>query len=136
MLFRSTARSVTTVPSALAKFVPSFFANTPQRINSPILGTMSDEAYDKNMASTHVLVRGCSSRGSSDWRHLHARNVCANMPKGIDSSIHHQFISCSNTLRMLSRSKSRYIQYRIAPPNIMGRQMFRVLRIYLRFTSC
>lgn len=50
-------------------------------------------AYDRNMASTQVLRRGFSPKGSSDIFQRQARAICGNMPKGSDSSIHDQCIS-------------------------------------------
>lgn len=46
MVSVSTSRSVTTVPSDLANETLSYFANTPQRLTSPIRGTIRLAAYE------------------------------------------------------------------------------------------
>ena len=71
----STARSVTTVPNALENGVRSSRVSIPHRRNSPERGMTKLEAYDRNTACMQLLMRGRSPNGSSDWRHLKARNT-------------------------------------------------------------
>ena len=89
----SMARSVTTVPMAFVNDTPSHLFSTPQRANSPIRGTTRLTAYERKMEFTATDVRGCSSTGSNDCFHRHPLKAWARMPKGKESSIHHQFIS-------------------------------------------
>ena len=75
----------------------------------------------------------------AEWASL--ANSWAVMPKGIDRSIHVQFISWSSTCRTSPKSKSRYIQYKMAPPNIKGSTIFPVCvvsrcRSIKRISSC
>ena len=106
----SMTRSVTTVPNAFGNDTPSHLFNTPQRANSPTRGTTKLNAYDKNMEFMLTLERSFSPIGSSDCRHLHPRNICANIPKGNDNSIQVQFILCITTSFICSKSNPRYIQ--------------------------
>ena len=106
----STARSTTTVPRAFGKDTPSLRLSTPHRVNSPMRGMARLTAYERKMASMLVVARTFSPIGSSVWRQRHPRNICARMPKGIDSHIHVQFISSRMKCSMLWKSKPRYIQ--------------------------
>ena len=123
----SMARSVTTVPRALGNETSSYLFSTPHRVNSPMRGTTRLAAYDRNTAWTAVAVLGRSPIGSSVCRQRHPRNICASMPKGKDSSIHVQSMPCSSMSSTLRKSKSRYIQYRMTPPNKSGSSILTVL---------
>ena len=68
-----------------------------------------------------------SSMGSSVCFHRQPLNICARMPKGKESSIHVQFISSVSTCSRLLKSSPLYIQYRIAPPNKMGKMILATL---------
>ena len=112
----SMARSVTTVPNDLGNDTPSKRFSTPHRANSPILGITKLAAYDRKMLFMVTEILGCSPKGSRLCFQRHPRNACASMPKGNESSIHHQFISSSNTSLTLPKLKSRYIQKSMPPP--------------------
>ena len=116
----SMARSVTTVPNAFGNDTPSYLFSTPQRVNSPIRGTRRLAAYEMNIEYMLTDRLGCSPTGSSVCLHRQPRSICASMPKGNESAIHVQSISWSNTSFMLLKSKPRYIQYNMAPPNASG----------------
>ena len=76
------------------------------------------------MALMHVLVRGCSPRGSNACFQRQPLNICASMPNGNDSSIHVQSMSCSSTFVMSLMLNPRYIQKRISPPRISENATF------------
>ena len=122
----SMARSVTTVPNALAKSILSYRLSTAQRANSPIRGITKLTAYETKMACMAVDALGFSPIGSSVCRHLHPLNTWAMMPKGKESSIQVQFISWSITRSTCLKSKPRYIQYNIAPPRKSDRATLNV----------
>ncbi len=122
----SMARSVTTVPSALANDTPSYLLSTPQRVNSPMRGTRRLAAYERKTELTHVPILGRSPRGSSVCLHRHPRNACARMPKGKESNIHVQSISSSMNRPMRLKSNPRYIQYSMAPPSTSGSNILTV----------
>lgn len=120
----SMARSVTTVPRAFANDTPSYLLSTPHLVNSPMRGITRLAAYERNTELTDVLRLGCSPIGSRVCLQRQPRNICASMPKGNDSNIHVQSMPCINMSSMLRKSKSRYIQYKIAPPNASGSNIF------------
>ena len=122
----STARSVTTVPRALEKGVPSSRVNTPHRRNSPERGTTRLDAYDRKMACMQLLTRGRSPNGSSDCRQRRARNTWANTPGTNDRIIHSHRIWWSITSRISLKSMSLYIQYRMPPPSTKGKMILSV----------
>ena len=132
----SMARSVTTVPSAFGNETPSFCRNTPQRRNSPLRGTTSEAAYDRNTAWILTDALDRSPNGSNDCRQRRPRSISAMMPKGSDKSIHVHDISLLSTSRTRSKSKSRYIQYRIAPPSTSDTATFKIfLPFFLTFNG-
>ena len=122
----STNRSVTTVPNDLANETLSYFANTPQRLTSPIRGTTRLAAYEMKIAFTQSLFFGKASNGSSVCLHRHPRKTCANTPNTNEKSIHHQFVPCNNTSPAFVKSKSRYTQNKIKPPKTTGNISFSV----------
>lgn len=124
----STARSVTTVPRALAKSVCSLRVSTPQRANSPIRGIMRLTAYERKMELVQTDALGRSPTGLRVCFHRNPRNTIAIIPKGKERIIHVQSILLSSTSEILEKSKSRYIQYKIAPPSNNGRAIFTVFR--------
>ena len=117
----STARSVTTVPKAFEKEIPSQRFSTPQRVNSPIRGITRLTAQDRNMAQMLVEALGDSPKGSNVCFHRQPRNICARIPKGKERSIHVQSISWVMTWQNRPKSSPLYIQYRIAPPRRTGK---------------
>ena len=80
------------------------------------------------MAFTHTEVRGFSPMGSSVCFQRRPRKTIARMPKGKESTIYVQSMRCMSTSEMLEKSKSRYIQYSIAPPRINGSAIFSIFR--------
>ena len=74
-----------------------------------------------------VVVGDKSSMGSSVCFHRQPLNICARMPKGKESSIHVQFISSVSTCSRRMKSSPLYIQYRMAPPNRMGKMILATL---------
>ena len=117
----STNRSVTTVPNDLANETLSYFANTPQRLTSPIRGTTRLAAYEMKIAFTQSLFFGKASNGSNVCLHRQPRKTCANTPNNNEKSIHHQFVPCNNTSPAFVKSKSRYTQNKIKPPKTTGK---------------
>ena len=82
----STNRSVTTVPNDLANETLSYFANTPQRLTSPIRGTTRLAAYEMKIAFTQSLFFGKASNGSNVCLHRQPRKTCANTPNNNEKS--------------------------------------------------
>jgi len=116
----STMRSLTTVPNDLENDVPSYLVRTPHRVTSPERGMMRLLAYDRKMACTQFIVRGYSPSGASVCFHRRPRNTCAVTPNTNESDMIHQLVSRARVVLTRPKSKSRYIQYKMAPPSNIG----------------
>ena len=67
--------------------------------------------------------------GFSTTLHRRALNICADTPKGMLSSIHHQFMPPSRAAHTAPQSTPRYIQCNITAARTSGKP---ILSMYFR----